>query len=137
MLATSLSPVKAEEDRPDVKEDIQREQETGNRQQQKLNKRLVSEQNIPQIEREIIEIFNFTPADVKFPSILIEGNYAVAEWINGSLSGRIFLEKNDSSWKIIKVIGMGADLDDLIEIGIPRKEAEVLMNYINDTDNQK
>ncbi len=132
MSLTSFSPVTAEENRHDMGASLKDDRNTLTFQTSSN-----SEQNIPQIERVIIEIFNFSRSDVKFPSILIEGNYAVAEWLNGSLSGRIFLEKNNSNWKIIKVIGKGADLDDLIDIGIPQKEAKILMNYINDTDNQK
>ena len=86
-------------------------------------------QDLTKIEQLIIKNSNF-PASSKiiFPAILIEGNYAVAEWQTETMEGTMFLEKNQSKWEII---GAGfADMDYLQAIGMPSKEAEIIINYM-------
>ncbi len=93
------------------------------------NSILDDEQDLTKIERLIINSSDFpTNSKIIFPGILIEGNYAVAEWQTEKMEGTMYLEKNNNKWEII---GVGfADMDYLKAIGMPSKEAKTIINYM-------
>ena len=91
---------------------------------------LDTEQDMTKIEKLILNNSNFSNENkIIFPGILIEGNYAVAEWQTETMEGTMYLEKNHSKWEII---GVGfADMNYLQAIGMPQKEAKTIINYMN------
>jgi len=89
-----------------------------------------AEQDMTKIEKLIIKNSNFPVASkIIFPGILIEGNYAVAEWQTETMEGTMYLEKNKSKWEII---GVGfAEMNYLKAIGMPQKEAKTIIDYMH------
>jgi hypothetical protein len=63
--------------------------------------------------------------------VVVENNFAVADWTQASAGGRALLRKNSNQWTITLCAGDGLkDIDFLIQAGVPRDHALILIKKL-------
>jgi hypothetical protein len=67
------------------------------------------------------------PELVKVDPIIASGSYALATWVYGETGGQVLLRRENGQWRV--VTGGGGSLqnvDYLMQLGVPQKDAETL-----------
>lgn len=67
--------------------------------------------------------------------VVIEGDYAVADWTQGALGGRALLKRGDGAWTTVLCAGDGIrDADGLVEVGVPAAVAKILAERLAEAE---
>jgi len=67
------------------------------------------------------------PELVKVGPIVASGSYALATWLYGETGGQVLLRRENGQWRVVN--GGGGSLqnvDYLIQLGVPQKDAETI-----------
>ena len=68
--------------------------------------------------------------------VVVQGNYALADWTQGSKGGRALLVKTPESWKVLVCGGEGLTrVDNIKGARVPEKTAQSLVSQL--VDNEK
>ena len=63
--------------------------------------------------------------------MVVENNFAVADWTQASAGGRALLKKNSNQWTITLCAGDGLkNIDFLIQAGVPRDQGSALIKKL-------
>lgn len=75
----------------------------------------------------------FDKPDVKVAThpVVVAGDHAVADWIQGGHGGRALLTRHGGSWKILSCGGRAlADKSHLVDAGVPEEQASELVGQL-------
>ena len=75
----------------------------------------------------ISKTYDRPDAKVQIAPIVVEADYAIADWTQGDKGGRALLQKSQSQWEILLCGGAGLKtVSGLVSTGIPSKQAKAL-----------
>jgi len=88
-----------------------------------------------QIKKLIADTYDQSDLKVETAPIIIDGHYALADWIQGTKGGRVLLHFGQGEWQIVACGGAGFnDVNVLVSVGVTLDTAQQLVNQLNQAE---
>ena len=88
-----------------------------------------------QIKKLIADTYDRPDLKVETAPITIDGQYALADWIQGTNGGRVLLQMEQGEWQIVACGGAGfKDVHVLMSAGVALENARQLVNRLNQAE---
>jgi cytochrome c-type biogenesis protein CcmH/NrfF len=88
-----------------------------------------------QIRASISATYDKAGSKVRTDPIAVDGDFAVADWVQGDNGGRALLQKSKGKWEITSCGGDSfKDANTLVSAGIPRATAERLVHQLGQAE---
>lgn len=69
--------------------------------------------------------------------VVIEGDYAIADWTQGAMGGRALLKRKRGAWETVLCAGDGIrDTEGLLAVGLPAAQAAILAARLEEAEKQ-
>lgn len=76
-------------------------------------------------------------ATLEVGPLLIEDDYAIADWTQGAMGGRALLKREHGEWNTVLCAGDGIrDVEGLLAVGLPAAQAEALSIGLAEAEKQ-
>lgn len=90
----------------------------------------------PRIQALINKTFDRSGAKVVIEPIVVSGNYAIADWVQGEKAGRALLKLNNGEWQLWACGGKGMKTANaLVGLGVPGQDAANLTSKLSSSEN--
>ena len=87
------------------------------------------------VEQMLRRTFGKPNNPVTTEAIVVQDNYALADWTQGSIGGRVLLVKTPESWKVLVCGGEALmRVDNIKGARVPEKTAQLLVSQLVDSE---
>lgn len=92
-------------------------------------------QELSAVRELLLKTYDKPSAALKLPAIVVEEEWAIADWTQGDLAGRAFLRRRDGKWSIALCAGDALrKADALAKLGLQQTHAEALARKLAEAE---